>query len=170
MPINTFIQPVYIINRYVYDLLRVNLPASAGWNRTNYGGMTPIVLSHQEPKIMAYNRPFIVYGYASDATSSDPVRSGSLAYTIWSTDTRLIGDMITIISEGLGRDDASARDVNNYSTNIPEFVGCRFLNINTPITEGVTPPAAEGGNQSGFVAIRFRCTADYSVNTAPTVG
>lgn len=160
---DTVMSPVYLLRSYVWALLRNNTEMKTA----DYGGLIPIVPVSEEPELMQYNKPFIVYGYALDSSEDVPVcRTGSMTFAIYSTNFREITKIIDILIYAFGRKDESARDVNEYTSTIPEFIGTRFGYISVAFAEGGTPEESSGGRESGMVNISFEYYADYNVVTS----
>ena len=158
------VNPVLIINRYVYDVLRGVL----GWNRTDYGGKTPIIPSQQVPEFTAYNKPFLVYGWSEAATNDIGfLRSGTLAYAIYDLDDRVIIKAIDALVETFSRWDESADDVNNYKKNNVAMGDFLFTTMSIGLVEGPSPADQEGGRRSGVVTIRYDYKTNWTVNTTP---
>lgn len=166
MPLDTQVSPVHIINRYVYDVLRENM----GIIRANYGGKTPIIPAQQVPEFNVFNRPYLVYGFSEDATRDlYAMRSGTVAYAIYSADDRDIIKIINILTTTFGRLDDSAADLNNYKSGIPPFADIKFTSVGVGLVEGPGPAETEGGRQSGVFTARFSYFPHYTVNTKPAV-
>ncbi len=151
------VNPVTVINRYVYDVLR----GAIGWNRSTYGGKTPIIPSQQVPEFTAYNAPFLVYGW-SEAASGDLgfLRTGTVAYAIYDLDDRVIIKVIDALIETFSRWDVAAEDVNTYKASNVAFGDFLFTTFSIGLVEGPSPADQEGGRRSGVVTIRY----DYKTN------
>jgi len=157
--------PTYLINRYVWELIKKNTTLT----ETDYGGRVPIVPANMEPDFVGFNKPFIVYGYSEDTTPDLYARrSGSLSYAVWSTSVGEINSILNTIRAALERHDESAREVNVITTALGVNPGIRFGDIYIGYLEGPSPEETEGGRQAGIITIRYQYFADYSV-VLPTV-
>lgn len=159
--------PVFVLRQYILRLLRAN-GAVAEKGPNAYGGLDPFVPLSEEPKLTQYDDPYIVYGYVLSGTNELPeAQTGALSMVIYSTDFGEITKVINIIVAALGRDDESARDVNEFSsavTGVGEarpFVGIRFTNIRLNFVEGGSPEDTEGGRMSGLVNVGFDYVISY---------
>lgn len=160
--------PTYILNRYVWELLKNNTLMT----EDDYAGKIPIIPASQEPEFTALNKPFIVYGYSEDTTSDVFVdRMGSLSYAVWSTSVSEINNILNIIRAGMERHDETAHAVNKWSSPgsednpnaNPSYLGIRFGSIYVSYIEGPSPEESEGGRQAGIITIRYRYYADYGI-------
>lgn len=165
---STVVSPAYLIRAYAWALLKANDPDT--WDEDNYGGLTPIVPVSEEPELEAYTGPHIVYGYALDATGSLHARNGgSVTFAVYDDNFRRLTKTLNILQAAFERQDASARDVNNYTTSKgASWIGIRFGTIDIGFVEGGTPELTEGGRQSALINIRFEYYVDYNVITEIT--
>lgn len=156
------INAAYLLNNYVWEVLKHNTTMK----ESDYNGKTPIIPANMEPEFAALNKPFLVYGYAEDSTPDLYARrSGSLSYAIWSTSVGEINTILNVIKGAMERRDESAREVNNYTSRIPTFIGVRFGSIHVGLLEGPAPEESEGGRQAGIITLRYDYFADYAVKT-----
>lgn len=164
------LSPDYIVRRYVWDLLRTNMPET--WDAAEYGGLIPIVPLSEEPELEDFSGPHIVYGYQMDTVGNYyPVRSGSITFAVYDDNFRRLTKTLNVIQAAFERQDDAARDVNNYSTayavdSNKVFLGIRFGCFEIGYVEGGTPEYQEGGRQSGLINIRFDFLTTYNVTTA----
>jgi hypothetical protein len=137
---------------------------------TNDDGLVPIVPLAEAPEISQFDKPYIVYGYSETPNSDLWVkRRGNMAFVIYSTNFRELAHLTNIITFAFDRSDESARDVNNYTSTIPAFVGLRFGTIEVTYVEGGSPEETEGGRQSAAINIRYEYYVDYDVKTVPAI-
>lgn len=157
------INGVHALNRYVFDLLKLN---GVIQDRSAYGGRTPIIPTQQEPTILQYNLPFLVYAFTESAPSDlEMFVTGNVAYAIYSADEKDIIRIITVMREGLKHFDDTARDVNIYKYNNTSFRDILFTSINVGMVEGPSPAMTEGGRQSGLVMVRYTYSPRYGIQT-----
>lgn len=154
--------PVYLLRAYAWNLLKIN----TDMDEADYNGLVPVVPLNEEPEMTEFNKPYLIYGY----TLQNPGRlsekgEGSMSFAIQSTDFGDITTIINILSAAFGRQDESARDVNNFTSTIGPFVGIRFGSIELGFAEGGSPEETEGGRMTGIVNIRFNYFVDYNVIT-----
>lgn len=163
--VNVQRHPAYLINNYVWQVLKLNLGMTeADYSDATSSGRVPIIPSGQDQAFVAINKPFIVYGYSEDATPDLYARrAGSLSYAVWSTSTGEINKILNVIRAALERHDESAAAVNRYTSNIPNYIGIRFADIYIGYLEGPAPEETEGGRQAGIITIRYQYFADYEV-------
>lgn len=159
-----------VLNHYVWALLEANTSMTeADYIDTNAPrGRIPIVPSGQEPRLVAINKPFIVYGFSEDATSDLYAnRWGSLSYAVWSStdDAKVseVNQIMNIIRGSLERRDESAREINSYTDTIPGFEGIRFASTHISYFESPSPEETEGGRAVGIITIRYYYFVDYDV-------
>lgn len=164
--------PVYVLRAYAWNLLKNNTTM----RESDYGGLIPIVPVAEEPELTQYDKPYLVYGYALDGAGDLYARqSGSMSFVIYSTRFGEITQILNILSEGLGRQDESAQDVNEFSDTEPAFSGMRFGHVSLGFVEGGAPegsdaraPLTEGGRQSGLINVNFEYYVDYDIKTSVT--
>jgi hypothetical protein len=153
------INAVHALNRFVYDLLKSNGALS---DRSAYGGRTPILSAQQEPTIIQYNLPFLVYGFTESAsTEFDALVNGNVAYAIYSAEEKDIIKITNIMREEFKHFDDTARDVNLYKYANAAFRDILFTSISVGLVEGPSPATTEGGRQSGVVMLRYTYQPDY---------
>lgn len=159
-PVSASRHPTYILNKYVWELLKMNTTMK----EADYGNKVPIVPANQEPEFTSLDKPFIVYGYSEDGTGDlFAERDGSLSYAVWSTSVGEINTILNIVRAAMERHDESARAVNKWSSNTPSYLGIRFGDIYIGYLEGPSPEESEGGRQAGIITIRYKYFADYGV-------
>lgn len=160
---NKKVAPVYLLRSYIWELLQNN----TDMDLTDYNGLVPIVPVSEERELTAFNKPYLVYGYAMDPTESERsfCQRGSMSMAIYSTNFQEITGILTILSTAFNREDEAARDVNEYTTSISQFVGIRFATIAVGFLDGPSPEETEGGRESGLINIRFEYYVDYDVKT-----
>jgi len=162
--INTTVSPAYLLRSYAWEVLKANDPDT--WDESKYGGLVPIVPVAEEPELEEFAGPHIVYGYALDGTGSLYARNGgSVTFAVYDQNFRRLTKTLTILQAAFERQDESARDVNNYTSSHPQFIGIRFGYISVGFVEGGTPENTEGGRQSALVNIRFEYYVDYDIKT-----
>lgn len=162
---NIEVTPAYLLRSYIWEVLQANDPGI--WNTNNYGGLTPIVPLAEEAELSQYDGPHIVYGYAlAPVRDIHARRSGSMTFAIYDQNFRRLTKTVAIIAEALGRLDESARDVNNFTTRNPSYLGMTFAYVDLGFVEGGTPEQTEGGRQSALVNVRFEYHVDYDVITS----
>ena len=162
--------PVYILRAYTWWLLQNNL----GMSTQQYGGLVPVVPVAEEPELTQFNKPYIVYGYAlGGAGELYARRTGSMSMVVYSTRFGEITQILNVLSEGLGRQDESARDINAFSSTVPHFLGLHFGHVSLGFVEGGAPESpgdraadTEGGRQSGLINVNFEYYVNYNVTTS----
>ena len=161
------ISPVYLLRSYAWAVLKAN--DSVLWNESLYDGMVPIVPLNEEPDIVGFGRPYIVYGYALDSTGSLHARkSGSLTFALYDTNFRRLTDTLNTLQTAFERQDESADDINHYTSLIPGFIGINFGYTSVSFIEGGSPEETEGGVQSALINIAFEYYVDFDVVTRVT--
>lgn len=167
---NPVVSPVYLLRLYAWAVLKANMPET--WNEELYKaegdtqGIIPIVPLAEEPDLDAFDGPHIVYGYALDTTGDLYARnSGSMTFAIYDDKFRRLTETMNVLQAAFERQDETARDVNNFTTN-NNFIGIRFGYIFVGFAEGGTPEETEGGRQSALINIRFEYYVNYDVVTS----
>lgn len=156
------LSPVYLLLSYAWAVLKTN----TDMDESDYGGLIPIVPIAEIEELSPYDKPHLVYGYSLDSTGDLYARrTGSMSFAVYSTRFREITEILDILGEAFGRLDDSARDVNNFTTRHPQFLGIRFGYIEVGYVEGGTPEDTEGGRMSGLLNIRFDYFVDYNIIT-----
>lgn len=153
----------FLLNNYIWKVLKLNTDMDEG----DYGGLTPIVPLSEEPELTEFDKPYIVYGFAENPTSDLPAKKrGNMSFIIYCTNFRELSTITNVIATTFDRADESARDVNRYTSTIPQFVGLRFGYIEVSFVEGGSPEETEGGRQSAAVNIRYEYYVDYDIVTS----
>lgn len=159
---NVMYSPVYLLRGYAWEVLKRN----TSMKESDYDGMIPIVPLAEEPEILTFGKPYMVYGYALNSSDSLYARkSGSMTFAIYNPNFRELTKILAVLTTAFERQDDAARDVNRWSSTIPQFVGINFGYINIGFVEGGTPEDTEGGAQSALINIRFEYYVDYDVVT-----
>lgn len=172
---DTVVSPVFILRQYAWEVLKANTDmVESDYDSNNDGiGVVPIVPLAEEPELTEFDKPYLVYGYALDGTGDLHARkTGSLSFVVYSTRFREITDILTILEEAFGRQDETARDINEWSSSKAPFIGLRFGYVRIGLVEGGTPESpgdraaeTEGGRMSGLINIRFEYYVEYDVKT-----
>lgn len=162
--------PVYLLRSYIWGLLKAN----TDMKESDYGtpGLVPIVPVAEAPELEQFSKPYIVYGYANDPTSTNENyrQRGSMSMAIYSTNFHQITNLLTILSTVFNEEDKAAKTVNEYTSTIPQFVGLRFSTISVGFLEGPSPEETEGGRESGLINIRYEYYVDYQVKVFKPAG
>lgn len=133
---------------------------------SDYGNLIPIVPVSEEPELTQYDKPYIVYGFAGDPTQTGNYRQrGTLTLVVRSTNFQEITTILNILNHTFNRQDEAARDINEYTETVAQFVGIRFGTTSVAFVEGPEPEEREGGRESGLISIRFDYFVNYSVKT-----
>lgn len=163
---NPRVSPAYLLRSYAWWLLKNNTSMKES-DYGDEGGLIPIVPLAEEPEITLYDKPYLVYGYALDSTGDLYARQrGSMSFAVYAKTFGEITTILNILSEGFGRQDESAKDINDYTSTIPGYIGIRFGTVEVGFVEGGTPEETEGGRQSGVFNMRFEYYVDYNVVTS----
>ena len=157
---DTSMNAVYIMNRFVFDILKSN---GAIEDRPAYGGRTPIIPSQQVPEFNQYNKPFLVYGFSESPSDIPSLRTGTVAYAVYDVDPRKIVHIINVLSEALRHWDESARELNAYKADKDSFRDIVFSSLYIGLVEGPSGSDQEGGRDSGVISIRYTYSPDYSI-------
>lgn len=156
------ISPVYLLRSYAWAVLKENTEM----DESDYNGLVPVVPVAEEPDIIEFGHPYLVYGYALDSTADLQQRkTGSMSMAIYSANFRELTTILTVLTTAFERQDDAAEDINEYTTKIPGFIGIRFGSVSIGFVEGGTPEDSEGGRQSGLINIRFDYYVEYDVTT-----
>lgn len=163
--VDPIMSPAYLLRAYTWALLKRN--DSTTWDESKYGGLEPIVPLNEEPELSEYDGPYIVYGYTTDFAGSNPAAArGSLAYAIYDQNFRRLTKTMNILTTAFEREDEAARDVNAFTSSIPQFRGLRFSFIRLGFVEGGTPEETEGGRQSAIITIQYEYYVNYNIQTS----
>lgn len=158
--VNTTRHPTYPLNKYIWELMKLNL----GVTEEDYGGRMAVMSPNMEPEFTVYDKPFLVYGYSED-TSRDlyAISSGSVSYAVWGKSVKEVDTILTIIRSAMERHDETARDVNRWTSDHGIDIGIRFGDIYVGYLEGPTPEETEGGRHAGIITLRYTYFAEYDV-------
>lgn len=152
---------IYALNNYLWKLLQ----EKAGMDKVNYGNKVPIMPAAEQVEFDEYKKPFLVYGWALESADSDiyVLNREMAAYTIYSTDTNEIDNIITLMNNAFRAKDESAANINRWinSTSNPlssHFVDINFATINISSMSSASPPQSEGGKADGLIVLSYSYT------------
>jgi hypothetical protein len=148
---------VHGIRSYLWSKLQSELE----WKASDYGGSTPVVPASQQPQLNDYNRPYVVYNYAHQtSTTQFWMEEEQISFVIYSANEKDIRQFINLVRELFKRRDESARDINAFVQAGTSVEQKRFDYKYTYVTSsmGAQPPVSEGGRQDGSVSIRIGYT------------
>lgn len=155
--------PVYLLRAYIWQLLKHN----TDMDESDYDGLTPIVPVSDEPKLQETGKPYLIYGYVIQPTERGMnfCRHGSMTLGIYATDFSKLTQILRILHTAFDREDEAARDVNEFTSTIPQFIGLRFGTISVGFGEGPQPEETEGGREYALINLQFEYYVDYDVKT-----
>ncbi len=152
---------VNLLNLYAWEVLKKNTDMDTG----DYGGKIPIIPGGQDPDLNAFDKPFIVYGAAEDASSDNgTIRSGTLVYAIYSDSVGDINKIQNILVTAFEERDVSARRINTWTSKNSALIGVRFTTTNVAFSEAAGPADQEGGREVGTLTLRYSCVTNYVVD------
>jgi hypothetical protein len=172
---NPTMNPAYLIRAYAWKILKTNM--GDVWDESKYDGLIPIVEVAEDPELEGLSGPHIIYGYAVASSGIFyPHNRGSVTFAVYDDNFRRLTKTMNILQAAFERQDDTARDINNFTTNFTTsldldnnprkpFVGMRFGSVWVGFTEGGTPETSEGGRQSALINISFNYFVDYDVIT-----
>lgn len=173
---NNKILPAHILRLYIWDLLKAN--NTAGLVPVN--GHLPIIPIEDEPLLSDAAKTYMIYGYAENNPESGlrEIRRGIFSLRVVAHGQNAfaqLGEITTTISRALDRGDASAENVNIWSSNFvvgsdKPFVGIRFTSVDVIYTEGGDAPETEGGPVPGIINIAYRYVTHQNVILPATGG
>lgn len=147
---------VYAVNKYVWSLMQEYMD----WDAADYGQI-PIVPSNQEDKLLATNRPFMVYGWGFES-GGVLMTTEQVAYSIYSNASDAvseINDILKLLYDAFKRGDRTADDINTVTPG----VGMKHVEVT-----GFSGPEAEqesGGRRAGLILIRYTYGQDNPFET-----
>ena len=162
MTVSLKTQAANVLNLYLWAVLQKNTDMDV----TDYGGKIPIIPGGQDPDMLQYNKPFIVYGWSEDPGSySGANRSGTLVYAIYSQSTGEINQIMNIIIAALSEQD-TARRINKWSSAYSGggLMGIRFTDARIAFGEGASPADQEGGREVATLTMRYDFVSTYPVD------
>lgn len=154
---------VHGLNKFLWAKLQAEL----GWDKTNYGGLTPITVPQQQPEFNNYNAPYVVYNYSHQSTGENFwEQEEQVSYAVYSAEESDIRQFINVIREYLNRRDESAGLINDYIRANGSDENKRFDYKYTYVisTSGAQPAVTEGGRMDGLVIVRI-CYTYYDPAT-----
>lgn len=162
------VTPAFALRNYIWAVLKANEPTT--WDESKYGGLVPIVPLNEEPELGEFPGPRIIYEYSLSNRGTEYYRGrGAMTFAVRDSNYRRLTRTMNIIDEALGRQDDSARDVNDYLDRLDSQVGFNlsFGNIFLSFAESGTPETEEGGPQVGVVNVSFTYFTEYDIIVRP---
>lgn len=169
------VTPAFALRNYIWAVLKTEEPST--WDEAKYGGLVPIVPLNEEPELNEFPGPRIIYEYSLSPRGTEYYRGrGAMTFAVRDNNYRRLTRTMNIIDAALGRQDESARDVNDYLDRlaVPVVSGGQgvdfslsFGNIYLSFAESGTPETEEGGPQVGVVNVSFTYFTEYVINTRP---
>lgn len=165
---NPEIDPSTVIRSYVWALLEANDPTT--WDKSKYGGFEPIVPFGEESELAEFEGPNIVY-ITTHSPAETPCMYGSMTMSISDTNARRLMKTVNILRVALDREDDSATDINNFTTNYSidsefPFHGMRFGYLRMAFSEGPSAADTEGGRNYASFSAEYEYYVDYEVQTS----
>lgn len=163
------VTPAFALRNYIWAVLKAEEPDT--WAESKYGGLVPIVPLNEEPELGEFPGPRIIYEFSLSNRGAEYYRGrGAMTFAVRDSNYRRLTRTMNIIDAALGRQDESARDVNDYLDRLA--VGgtdfkVSFGNIFLSFAESGTPETEEGGPQVGVVNVSFTYFTEYVINTRP---
>lgn len=148
-----------ILRGYAWWLLRENLE----WSVDDYGGRVPIVPFSDEPVLQTYEKPYVVYGYAEGVDKTDHRQTtGMMTFSFRTKNLSDINLAMRCLIEGFKREDESAADVNQYSSDVDDyFSGLNFTCIEVPYIEPGSPEESDESRIEGNITISYTYVDHY---------
>ncbi len=154
---------VYALNSYLWKLLEANL----GLTTADYQGAKPIIPASQQPELMTFGKPFVVYGSAVHAAQHlYALRSESVAYNIYSTSVTEANKIANLLVDCFERQDEAADDVNVWLGTEGNDRGISFATVKLSMVERAEPADEEGGFVSSLVLLEVK----YTVTNQGVIG
>jgi hypothetical protein len=166
---NINVAPVHVLIDYAYEVLAAGDPT---WNKSNYGGLIPIVPLNEEPELADFDGPKAIYEYTMSQRGTMYYRGqGTVTFAVRDYNFHRMGRALNILDNSLGREDESARDVNKFvqwlktQRNIDFDVSFGHIRLN--FIESGTGEVEENGPLTGVFSISFDYYLEYPDVTYP---
>lgn len=148
----------FLLRAYAWEVLKAN----TNLVETDYEGKVPIVPLAEREDILKYGKPYLVYAYSEQGPVQLSARNvGNMAFVVNSTSFSTLAKVTNVLTRVFERADESARDVNEFSSTIPSFVGIRFGTITVALAQVDEPEETEGSNMQGVVNVRYEYYTNY---------
>lgn len=155
------IHPGNLVRLFAWEVLEAN-----GLMKP-LGGRLPIVPLSEEPELKDYSDPYIVYGYAVDASRDLYAhQSGVVSFVVYSNTVSEVNSITNLLNEVFKRGDETARAVNNFTTE-KGYIGIRFTTFYVGAIDNPEPRTQEGGRINAAVSISFSYIPTYEINLTP---
>lgn len=154
---------VHGLNKFLWTKLQSEL----GWDKANYGGLTPITVPAQQPEFNNYNFPYVVYNYSHQSAGTNWwEQEEQVSYAVYSANEADIRQFINVVREYMSRYDDSASMLNDYirANGSADNKNFDYKYIYTISTSGAQPPVTEGGRMDGLIILRL-CYTYYDPTT-----
>lgn len=147
---------VHGLRKYVWHLLETEL----GWKTSDYGGLTPIITPEQEPELMAFSKPFLVYTYARANTSNlYALETEIAAFTVYATSDRDIVKVVNLLGAKLNKRDETAQELNDFVDSLDgRYNEFDYKTIRVVGAQGAQPVDQEGGRKDGYISVSLTYT------------
>lgn len=157
----------HAVRKYVWAMLQQEL----GWDKANYGGLTPITTPEQQPEFNNFNAPYIVYAFARASTGNLWNLEGEImTMTIFSQKGSDIDAVVNMLGSKLNKRDETAKDINKFiSTTEASGSFYRNFDFKSFTVTGAQGPQAvttEGGRRDGYITTSFIYTLYDSTGKA----
>lgn len=154
---NNIVAP-FLLRAYAWEVLKANTDLI----ETDYEGKAPIVPLGEREEILKYGKPYIIYAYSENTPVRLSARNiGNMAFVVNSTSFSALTKITNVLIRTFERADESAKDINEYTSTIPSFVGLRFGTTEVALAQVDEPEDTEGGNMQGVVNVRYEYYTNY---------
>lgn len=158
------VAPVFVLIDYAYECLATEDNA---WHRDNYDGLVPIVPLNEEPELTEFDGPRAIYEYTMSQRGRMYYRGqGNVTFAIRDHSFHRMARALNILDNALGREDESARDVNDFVDYLKETrsidFDVSFGHFNLNFVESGTGEIEEDGPLTGVISVSFDYFVDYS--------
>jgi hypothetical protein len=162
--------PVYILIDYTYKLLNANF--GEVWDKSKYGGLTPILPLADQPEIEEYGGARIIYEFSTSPSKPDYWNTnGTTTFAVIAPSLRIMSKTMNILQTAFERFDESAKDVNEYAKYLytyPLHEGMGFSEIHVQFASQGDATESEGGPHIGVINLTWKASVDYDVTTSFT--
>lgn len=155
---NADLNPIYIINDYVWALLQQEM----GLEKIDK--MTPIT-TNDGPEFKDSGKPYLIYGMAEEGRGGNvgPIHTVTGSYAAWAKDFKTVNDIINLLSRALA-DESSVNNILDWSNKASNPKSAVFKGINLHYvdvlgSEGAAASEDEGGMVNGYIMFRYKYSA-----------
>jgi len=163
--ISNKILPAHILALYTWEVLKLNTSLE------KIGNLVPIIPLEDEPKFSDSGKTYLIYGYAENENPGNhEIKRGVFSLRVVGKTFGEVGQITNVLSRAFEDEDATAENVNIWSTENDVLHGIRFTSICTSYLDGGDAADSEGGNEEAIISISYSYVTHLKVNLPVSSG